>query len=107
MGGRRARPGIHRQAAQLHGGEHPAQVARLDVPQQARHDTGAGIGCVLLRDGRIDPAPAGGLLFGGGGEFQEQVAPHRVRFGGGHLAIEPGGFLLVVPAVGGGGHLGT
>ena len=98
------RGGVDRQAAQLHGRKHRAQRARLEVPQQARHDARAQRGYeYALRRGGVaalrEPLPVSRLLLGGGAKFQEQLALVRVSFGGGNLAIEPGGFFLVVPAV--------
>src|SRR6266480_2320090 len=108
--GHARRGAVDRQAAQLHGGEHRTQGARIEARQQTRHDARAQRGhehalagvCARVRAPRCQlPFPR--LLFRGRGELQEQFAFSGIGLCGGDPPVQPGRFFLVVPAIDAGG----
>ena len=79
-------------------------MARLDAPEEFRHHPGAERRGKIRGEAWIELVPAAGLILGGGGQFLEQGATGRFGFRGGYQAVQPRGFLLVVPAVSSAGH---
>src|SRR5882762_5568722 len=110
MPGHARRGAVDRQAAQLHGGEHRTQGARIEARQQTRDDARpqrgherslAGVRArVRAPRGEL---PFGRLFFRSRGELQEQFALAGIGFGRGDPAVQPGRFFLVVPAIDAGG----
>src|SRR5579872_4971262 len=98
----RVRGAVDRQPAQFHGSENRSQRAWSEPADQMTDNAGAqrrtenSTGRLRRAGGRL---PFTGLLFGRGGELQEQSGLERIGFGGCHLPVQPGRLLFVIPAI--------